>query len=161
LWVGTAAICLFTAGMIHAAQEDGSRARFLFVAGLVTLWLGFDDVLTLHGEILPAIDVPEALAKAAYVAIAVLYLAASWRAILRNRPALLLAAALLLGASLRADLFAEEASGLFTAAGLRFLAVALWAGFHVAAAARAIEQLATGRITAVTLASARLVRKAA
>jgi hypothetical protein len=162
LWVGTAAICLFTAAMIHAAQGNGSPARFLLVAGLVTLWLGLDDVLAIHGEVLPSLGAPQALAATAYAAIGAVYLLASWRTILRNRPTLLLAAALLLGASLRADLFASETPGdLFAEAGLRFLAIAFWAGFHVAAAARFIEELATGRITAVSLSSERLVRKAA
>jgi hypothetical protein len=41
------------------------------------------------------------------------------------------------------------------------LPVAFWAGFHVAAAARMIEELATGRVTTVALPSQRLVRKTA
>jgi hypothetical protein len=162
LWVGTAAICLFTALMIHVAQGERSRARLLLAAGLVTLWLGLDDVFTIHGQVLPSLGVPVAAAKGAYLAIGALYLLAAWRAILPNRPTLLLAAVVLFEASLRAELLVPGMPArLFAEAGLRFLAVAFWAGFHVAAAARAIEELATGRITAVTLASERLVRKPA
>jgi len=162
LWVGAAAICLFTAAMIHAAQGDGSGTRFLLAAGLVTLWLGLDDVFAIHAEVLPSLGVPEALAPAGYAAIGALYLLASWRAVLRNRPSLLLAAGLLLAASLRVEfLVPGTPAGLFAEAGLKFLAVAFWAGFHRAAAARAVEELTTGRITAVTLAAERLVRRTA
>lgn len=162
LWVGAAAICLFTAAMLRAAHGDASQTRFLVVAGLVTLWLGLDDVFTVHGEILPALGVPHGLAAAAYLAVVALYLLASWRAVLANRPVLLLGAGLLFAASLRAHAFVPGTQeGLFAEAGFHFLATAVWSGFHVIAAARAVGELATGRITAVTLASERLVRTAA
>jgi hypothetical protein len=161
LLVGAAAVCLFTAAMLRAAHGDASRIRFLAVAGLVTLWLGLGDVFAVHGEVLPALGVPRDLAAAAYLAVGALYLLASWRAVLANRPVLLLGAVLLFAASLRADaLVPGTPAGVFAEAGLHLLAVAVWAGFHVIAAARAVEELATGRITAVTLASERLVRTA-
>jgi hypothetical protein len=78
-----------------------------------------------------------------------------------NRPTLLLAAGIVLGASLQAEVFAGTIGGAFVQAALKFLAVAFWAGFHVAAAARAIEELATGRVTTVALPSHSLVRKTA
>jgi len=79
--------------------------------------------------------------------------------VLANRPSLLIAAGLFVAAAMNAERIAPPASDL-AEAGLTFLAVAFWAGFHVLAAARMIEELATGRITAVALSSARLVRQA-
>ena len=161
LWIGAASICLFTAVMIHAAQGERARSRFLLAAALVTLWLGLDDVYAIHEEILPWLGIPGPLARSAYVALGALYLLVSWRLLLSNRPTLLLAAGVVLGASLQAEVFAGTISGAFVQAALKFLAVAFWAGFHVAAAARMIEELATGRITTVALPSQSLVRKTA
>ena len=92
-------------------------------------------------------------------AVGALYLLAAWRAIVANRPSLLIAAGLFLAAAVNAERIAPAAPDL-AEAGLTFLAVAFWAGFHVLAAARIVEELATGRITAVALSSARLVRRA-
>lgn len=162
LWIGTASICLFTALVIHAAQADRSRSLFLLAAGLVTLWLGLDHVFMVHKELLPSFGIPRTVAEATYAAIGALYLLISGRLILSNRPSLLLAAALFLGASLGFDgLLPEAADRPFAEEGLTFLAIAFWAGFHVAAAARAIEELATGRITTVTMSPERLTRKPA
>jgi hypothetical protein len=153
LWIGSASICLFTAAVVHAARARRSEARFLLAAGLVTLWLGLDHVFALHVDVLSWSGVPGVGAGVIYAAIGGLYLLASWRQILANRPVLLLAAVLCLGASPLTGSLPREA--------LTFLAVAFWAGFHVAAAGRAVEELATGRITAVALSSARLIRSAA
>jgi hypothetical protein len=161
LWIGAAAICLFTATMAQAARGERARSRFLTVAGLITLWLGLDDAFAFHREVLPSLGLPGPLAGAAYGLIGLLYLAVSWRLILANRPSLLLTAGVLLGASLQAEFFIGTASGAFAQAALKFLGVAFWAGFHVAAAGRFIEELATGRITTVGLRAHRLVRNVA
>lgn len=157
LWIGSASICLFTAAVVHAARARRSEARFLLAAGLVTLWLGLDHVFALHMDVLSWSGVPGVGAGVIYAAIGGLYLLASWRQILANRPVLLLAAVLFLGGSLGAS----PLQGSLPPEALTFLAVAFWAGFHVAAAGRAVEELASGRITAVALSSARLIRSAA
>ena len=159
LWIGTASICLFTAAMLHGARGDRARTRFLLAAGLASLWLGLDDAVALHRDVLPVLGIPAAIAPAAWAAVGALYLLAAWRGVLANRPSLLIAAGLFVAAAMNAERIAPPASDL-AEAGLTFLAVAFWAGFHVLAAARMIEELATGRITAVALSSARLVRQA-
>jgi hypothetical protein len=159
LWIGTASICLFTAAMLYGARGNSACTRFLLAAGLATLWLGLDDAFALHRDLLPVLGIPAALAPTACGAVGALYLLAAWRAIVANRPSLLIAAGLFLAAAVNAERIAPEAPDL-AEAGLTFLAVAFWAGFHVLAAARIVEELATGRITAVALSSARLVRRA-
>jgi hypothetical protein len=157
LWVGTAAVCLFAALVTRGARAHQSRTRFLLAAGLVTLWLGFDDVFLLHWELL---GLSGAAAAMAYAAVAALYLWPSRQGILAARPSLLAAAVLLLAASLGTDMLvtAEAPYGRLAEDGLRFLAVAFWAGFHVTAAAALIEELATGRVTMVKLSSHGAVR---
>jgi hypothetical protein len=116
--------------------------------------------VALHRAVLPMFGMPEALAPVAYAAVGVLYLLGGWRAVLANRPSILIAAGLFFAASLNAELIAPAAPDL-AEAGLSFLAVAFWAGFHVTVAARIVQELATGRITAVALSSARLLRRPA
>jgi hypothetical protein len=159
LWIGTTAICLFTAAMLHGARGDRACTRFLLAAGLATLWLGLNDAVAVHRDVLPVLGVPAALAPAACAAVGALYLLAAWRAIVANRPSLLIAAGLFLAAAINAERIAPAAPDL-AEAGLTFLAVVFWAGFHVLAAARIVDELATGRITAVALSSARLMRRA-
>jgi hypothetical protein len=159
LWIGTTAICLFTAAMLHGARGDRACTRFLLATGLATLWLGLDDAAAVHRDVLPVLGIPAALAPAACAAVGALYLLAAWRAIVANRPSLLIAAGLFLTAAMNAERIAPAAPDL-AEAGLTFLAVVFWAGFHVLAAARIVEELATGRITAAALSSARLMRRA-
>jgi hypothetical protein len=163
LWIAAAAVCLFTALIAHAAQAERSRTLFFLAAGLFTLWLGLDDFFLIHDDVLPHFGVPETVTYAAYAAMAAAYLAASWRLILAGRPFLFLAAGSALAASMGLDAFVHSEAPLAIMAedGLKFLGIALWAGFHVTAAATLAEELAAGRVTTVAVSSPRLIRRLA
>jgi hypothetical protein len=151
LWIGAASICLFTALVIHAAGTDGQRTLFLAMAGIVTLWLALDDAFLLSGEVASSVGIPALAVSLFHFALAALYLALSWRFLLSGRTLLFALAVVLFWASGNADLLAagDEPLRFFIEEGLKFLAVAFWAVFHIIAAATAVEELVTGRITTV------------
>lgn len=162
LWIATAAVCLFMALIAHAAQAERSRTLFFLAAGLFTLWLGLDDLFHIREDVLPRFGMAKQTAYAAYAATAGAYAAAHWRVILASRPFLLLLAGVAFAASMGFDtLHYSESLSIMTEDGLKFLGIAFWAGFHLAAAATTAEALVTGRVTTVAVSSGRFVRRLA
>ncbi|MEW6401731.1 MAG: hypothetical protein AB1649_08025 [Chloroflexota bacterium] len=53
LWISTAAICLFSAVILKQHNASASTARFIAFSGLISLFLGLDDIFRLHDNILP------------------------------------------------------------------------------------------------------------
>jgi hypothetical protein len=151
LWMAAAAICLFTALMAYTARAGSARTGFFLAGGLFTLWLGMDDFFLVHEEVLPQFGIPQIVTYAVYAAIGLVYLIAAWRFILTSRVSLFLIAGLALAGSMGLDaLVASEAPlWVFLEDALKFVGIAFWAGFHVAAAVAVAEELVTGRITTV------------
>lgn len=53
IWAGTAAVCLYSAALIHRGRRRQRSAAFLFAAGSITTWLLVDDFFMLHEIVLP------------------------------------------------------------------------------------------------------------
>lgn len=157
LWMVTAAVCLFTAALAFAAGADRSRKVFFLAGGLFTLWLGLDDFFLVHEEVLPYFGIPQLATYSAYAATGIVYLLACWRFILggSNRLPLFVMAGIGLAGSMGVDalVHSEASVWVFLEDALKFVGIAFWSGFHVAAALAVAEDLVAGRVTTVSVAS--------
>ena len=135
LWFGTFTLLLFgVAGLRHA--EPAPETAFLKAGAAVTFYLWVDDFFLLHESIAPAFGIRERYAVLTLAAAVGAYVLLFWRLILRQQWTWLLAALLLLAASVVSDkLFShpgEYQVGLlyFIEDGLKLLAITCWARFH-------------------------------
>lgn len=135
LWFGTAMILLFGTAALRNAGPSAERA-FLKAGAAVSLYLWADDFFLVHESIAPSFGVRERYAVLALATAVGAYLLLFWRMILRQQWAWLLAALVLLAASVVSDkLFSrpgEYQVGLlyFIEDGLKLLAITCWARFH-------------------------------
>ena len=135
LWFGTAVILLFGVVALRGAGPVPELA-FLKAGAAVSFYLWVDDFFLLHESIAPSIGIRERYAVLALAAAVGAYLLLFWRMILRHQWAWMLAALVLLTASVISDkLFSrpgEYQVGLlyFIEDGLKLLAITCWARFH-------------------------------
>jgi len=60
LWMGAAAICLFSAVLLKRQKASRSTFTFIAVSGVFSLLLGMDDLFLLHDRLFPKLfDIPE------------------------------------------------------------------------------------------------------
>ena len=140
-WFVTATACLLLAALLRLA---GAEPDPLFLAGgLLSLWLGLDDLFLVHENLLPAAGFPELVTYAIYASAGLAYLAFAWRRILAGRPLLFLLAGAALGGSMLLDaiVYRPDAFWTFLEDALKFIGIVLWAGFHVLAALTAAALL--------------------
>lgn len=103
LWLA-AAISLFTAAVLRRSGRAPEIAGFLFWSGLATAFLAVDDHFQIHDDLAQRyLDVRERYVLIAYGSLALLYLLAFARRILRTEWATLALAFVLLGASIGLD----------------------------------------------------------
>ncbi len=134
IWVAAAATCLFGAFIAHRAGRSG--ARFLLASGALSGFLGADDLLQLHEDILPLAGVPQTAVLACYAALGLAYLAAFRRDILALNPVLLALSCGFLGLSLAIDLvFAHGDVQTFAEDGAKLVGILFWGAFFVVSAA--------------------------
>jgi len=81
-WSATAAICMFSAKLISKSSDF---KRFLFVSGLLTLLLGFDDVFLLHESVFPYLGIHEKVVYVTYVGLVLFYLVKFYPTILQTK----------------------------------------------------------------------------
>ncbi|WP_407279229.1 hypothetical protein U5817_24915 [Aromatoleum evansii] len=84
VWAGAAAICFFCARLLAARSDAQEERRFLFVSGLLTVVLAFDDLFLLHEEFFPSLGIPEKGVFVAYAAFVLFHLVSFRRLILRT-----------------------------------------------------------------------------
>jgi len=53
IWCSTAAICLFSWGVVRRDKSEGEWGRFFVFAGILTAILALDDLFLFHDEIVP------------------------------------------------------------------------------------------------------------
>lgn len=59
-WIVTATLCIFSAHMSYRRTKNAMFEKFLFLSGLLSLLLCFDDMFLLHEEVFPFIlGIPE------------------------------------------------------------------------------------------------------
>jgi len=88
-WAASAAVCFFAASVV-SGEPSVRMKSFFFASGLLSLFLGLDDVFQLHDEFFPSIGVPEKITYASYVGFTLLWL-------IQFRPIILITEYLLLG----------------------------------------------------------------
>jgi hypothetical protein len=130
LWCATAAICLFSAGLL---RQHGLRAeaRFLSWGGLLTTVLLLDDLFMIHEYIAPMhFHVNEKVVLAIHACAAGAYLVSQRRLILAANYQLLAAAMLLFFLSMVVDV--ADVPGWWRPAedGFKLLGIASWFGYH-------------------------------
>jgi hypothetical protein len=140
LWCMTAAICLYAGALAVTQRRTAGDASFLIAAGLLTGLLAFDDLFLFHEWIGPRLlSLNEVAILACYGILAAAYIVLFRRQIMRHG-LLLFAASVLFGAtSVLGDLspivigYEDMTIGVIED-GAKFIAIALWAAFHIFAA---------------------------
>ncbi len=103
-WATSAAICFFCALVIPKGHRNYRTCQFLFVSGLVTLLLGFDDAFLLHESVFPYFGVPELIIYSIYVGLIISYLVIFLPTILKTDYILLVMALFFFGLSVGLDI---------------------------------------------------------
>ena len=163
LCVATASVCLFTALLAHIAGAGRSKTLFFVAAGLLSIGLGVAAMLRMPAGAPVTLANIQTISAAVVAAGLMAYVAAAWRFVMAGRAALLATAGLALVASVALPMAAPDQAPfwMFAEDALKFLGITFWTGFHVVAAAQAGEDLATGRVTTVSISPERIVRRAA
>ncbi len=148
IWSATAAVCLFAAALFALVVRNRNMAWFALAAGLLTGWLALDDAFMAHEIVLPSFGIPQGVVIGAYAALALAYLAASWRIILNSDYWILLIGGGALTASILIDqvfhslvpmlVYAEDSA--------KFFGIFCWAVFHITTLFQRLEQPGTNRM---------------
>lgn len=102
-WAASAAVCMFSAYVIPRRSDTTQLKSFLFVSGLLTLALAFDDVFLFHEVVFPHFGVPQNLVFAIYVGLTLFYLVSFRSIILKSEYVLLGMALSFFGVSMALD----------------------------------------------------------
>lgn len=145
LWWTSASIWLFTASLLRS-RADRAAYKFALASGLLSAYLGLDDLYLLHDELLPEyLGLPQDGAVAAVGLTTIAYFVAFRRFVFRREAVALLVAAGLLGASAFVD-GVFHASSQSTAwkwlylleDSLKWLGILCWGSFCLAWCVRAV-----------------------
>lgn len=161
LWWAAASITGFAALVAASLSARTYDILALTMAAVFTAWLALDDLFMLHESVLPLIGLPQPATYALYGAIAIAYIALSWRVVLTAFPMFLLMAISMLGLSVFVDIMAEHDLGAISywlqanlrtsfllEDGFKFLGIGFWCCVHIAAAMNVLtSQLQKGSQT--------------
>lgn len=104
-WIATSTLCIFSAKMGSKRQRVTGFKRFLYLSGLLTLFLGFDDIFLLHEYVLPYFGISEKVVFAIYGILVISFLVKFYSIILKTDYILLAMAFFFFGLSVFFDLF--------------------------------------------------------
>ena len=65
-WIATATLCLFSSLMKRTVYGAKHLKKFMFLAGLLTLLLCFDDMFLMHEQLFPSIGIPQKVVLITY-----------------------------------------------------------------------------------------------
>ncbi len=133
LWIGTAAIALFSALLFYLSPTLRPFFGFALAAGLLSALLGLDDAFLLHEVAFPELGIPQSLVLFAYIGLAAIYGLVSLRVILSAEIWILILAVLGMGLSLGIDqiLHSIEDSVVVAEDSAKFFGIFAWFVFHV------------------------------
>lgn len=137
-WVTTAAVCLFTAFVLHAQGANRRIWEFAAMAGLLTAWLALDDAFLVHENIAPKFGIPQIAVLLFIAAFAMAYVAKCWRVILSLDAVMFGLAVGFLAASVGIDVVHVSTSDIHFLAedGAKFVGIVCWTWFHLTAMKR-------------------------
>jgi len=135
LWIGTAAVALFSALLFYLNPKLRKFFGFALAAGLLSAWLGLDDAFLLHEVAFPELGVPQTLVLAVYVVLAGIYGLIGLKVIFSTEWWLLVLAALGVGLSLGLDvvLHSIDAGVVIAEDSAKFFGIFNWFLFHTIA----------------------------
>lgn len=133
LWIGTAAIALFSAIILWARTKPNPHFLFLLLAGLLSGLLALDDAFLLHEVAFPELGVPQNIVLFIYLILAIAYGLASWRTLLSSEIWLLAIASIFLAVSLMVDQVFHSIDDMIVIIedSAKFLGLSAWFSFHV------------------------------
>ncbi|MCP4182150.1 MAG: hypothetical protein GY761_02370, partial [Hyphomicrobiales bacterium] len=145
LWVMTASVCMFAAYIMFKQKMPRALVEFALIAGLLSMWLAFDDVFLVHDNLAPKLGIPQNLVLLSIAVAAILYCLRCWRIILRSDAVMFGLATGFLGMSVIVDVlhissdswpFLVDSGPIFIEDGFKFIGLFCWSVFHVMAVAR-------------------------
>ncbi len=144
IWSSTAAVCLFSAALFALLKADRALTWFALSSGILTGWLALDDTFLVHETVMPSLGVPQNAVIAAYAALALLYIASSWRVILASDFWILLIGGLALVVSIVVDtaFHSLNPSLVYIEDSAKFFGIFCWASFHITSLFERISYLA-------------------
>lgn len=111
-WTATATLCIFSAMLVTGRQNEVMLKQFLYLSGLFTLLLLFDDLFLLHERVFPnVIGLPEEAVLGGYALFALAYLIRSRTVIFATEYPLLGLALFFFGISVVIDVVFSEVPG--------------------------------------------------
>lgn len=132
MFIGTAAACMLAATVLLVVRAGNGEVRAALFAGLLSGWLGLDDMFMLHETVFPKLGIAEFTVLLVYVGLAGAYVIDSWRLILRGESWLFLMSIIAFGLSFVLDLF-FLAPGTLTDSyeeSAKLIGIFAWSGFH-------------------------------
>lgn len=143
-WAAAAAISLFAAYVLVPHSQSHGLGEFLLVSGILTLYLGIDDVFLLHENILPYFGIPEKAILVSYGVVWLVWLVRYRSIILATEYIILAVSLLFLGVSILADLFDLESAGSYLLEdGAKLIGIVTWLAYFFRVSAHAVG--GTGR----------------
>jgi hypothetical protein len=134
IWAATASICLLTATFLSPKRGG---YRFLLCSGLLSLWLGFDDVFMLHEMVFPRAGINEQVILATYIGLVSGLFLAYKRLVVQTDYLLLGITALCFGASLGIDYFDFTSDVMiFLEDSFKFAGTMFWLGYYLSVVKR-------------------------
>ena len=143
LWTAAAAVCLFCTGVLSGRPDTLNLKLFLFVSGLLTLLLGFDDLFLFHEEVFPFLGVPEKVVLVSYAGLTLVYVARFYSTILKTEYSLLGMAFAFFAVSMALDFL--NPVGLephIFEEGAKFVGIVSWLSYFVRVGASAVTSAA-------------------
>lgn len=139
-WAASATVCLFAASVIAGGAGIHKLKSFFLAAGVLSLYLGLDDVFELHEHLFPRIGVSEKIVYVSYVGITVLWLIQFCSIILTTEYLLLGGAALFFSASIAIDVVDYHFTGhhLFED-GTKIIGIMCWLAYFYRTAVLAVR----------------------
>lgn len=105
-WSAAATVCLFAFKLLSGKEDRKELRYFLLISGLISLFLGLDDVFQLHEEVLPnLVGIPQVVVLTSYGIIVLLYVSEFYQLILKTAYVLLIMSVFFFGISLVIDIF--------------------------------------------------------
>ncbi|WP_222843715.1 hypothetical protein [Flagellimonas flava] len=104
-WIAASTLCIFGANMDLKRHEILGFKRFLYLSGLLTLLLCFDDVFLMHEVLYPFLGIPEKAVYVIYALIIIFWIVNFYSVIVKTDYILLLMAFFFFGLSVILDVF--------------------------------------------------------
>jgi hypothetical protein len=144
IWCATAAVCIFSHGVLRHGGAGGGDCSFFLCSGLFTALLAIDDLFLVHEDLLHRYLGSWTYGKGLYVAYGlfiVWYVVRFRSMVARSEYALLLVALLLFGAALAIDFFDDiwiSPWRIFWEDGFKLMGIMTWCGYLTRACFQAI-----------------------